>query len=169
MNRTFLEGSDYRNLLFAAGGCLGVAVLLLAFYWWGYSSTPGQVEDQLLTTEGKFFAVSSDSQYSLSFLVEESGGGLIKFVALPAYTSITKALRYRRGENVVVKHYGQLVVECRFSGVEICSPRCTDASECRMKSFEAQASSLKRTIWTVLSVGVILLLLFAYKNKARAC
>lgn len=165
MKRVLLKKFNYSNLLFTAWGCFVVVFILLGFYLWSNSREPIQVESDLLTTKGKFFAVGSSSQYSTAFLVEKSGGELVRFTAIPAYTKIIKSLHSSRGKSIEVRHYGELVVECRISGVEYCKPKCFGALECQMKSFRAQARALEMTIWTVFIVGVCALFMFAYKNK----
>lgn len=165
MNRMLLKKSNYSNLLLAALGCFFVVFILLSFYLWSNSRGPDPVENDLLTTKGKFFTVGSSSQYSTTFLVEKSGGELVRFTATPDYTKIIKSLRSNRGKDIEVKHYGEMVVECRISGVEYCKPRCFGALECQMKSFRGQTWVLEKTIWTVFIVGVCFLFMYAYKNK----
>ena len=165
MNRMFLKKSNYSDLLLTALGCFFVVFVLLGFYLWNNSRVPAQVESDLLTTQGKFLTVSSSSQYSTTFLVEKSGGELVRFTAIPDYTKIIKSLRSNRGKDIEVKHYGEWVVECRISGVEYCKPKCSGAIECQMKSFHVQAWVLEKTILTVFIVGVCFLFMFAYKNK----
>lgn len=157
---------NHSNLLFTAWGCFVVVFVLLGFYLWSNSREPIQVEDDLLTTKGKFYAVGSSSQYSTTFLVKKSGGELVRFTAIPTYTKIIKSLSSIRGKSVEVKHYGERVIECRISGVEYCKSMCFGSLECQLKSFRAQARALEMTIWTVFIVGVCALFMFAYKNKA---
>ena len=166
MRRMIFKKFNYSNLLFTAWGCFIVVFVLLGFYLWSNSREPVQVEGDLLTTKGKFYAIGSSSQYSTTFLVEKSGGELARFTAIPTYTKIIKGLSSSRGKSIEVKHYGKLVVECRISGVEYCKPMCFGSLECQMKSFRAQAWALEMTIWTVFIVGVCALFMFAYKNKA---
>ena len=165
MKRIFFKKFNYSNILFTAWGCFIVVFILLGFYLWSNSREPIQVESDLLTTKGKFYALGSSSQYSTTFLVKKSGGELVRFTAIPTYTKIIKTLSSSRDKNIEVKHYGRLVVECRISGVEYCKPMCSGSLECQMKSFRAQARALEMTIWTVFIVGVGALFMFAYKNK----
>lgn len=152
-------------MLLTAWGCFIVVFILLGFYLWSNSREPIQVESDLLTTNGKFYALGSSSQYSTTFLVKKSSGELVRFTAIPTYTKIIKTLSSNRDKSIEVKHYGKLVVECRISGVEYCKPMCFGLLECQMKSFRAQGRALEMTIWTVFIVGVCALFMFAYKNK----
>lgn len=165
MKRMIFKKFNHSNLLFTAWACFIVVFILMGFYLWSHSREPIQAEDDLLTTKGEFYAVSSSSQHSTTFLVKKSAGELVRFTAIPTYTKIIKRLSSNRGKSIEVKHYGKLVVECRISGVEYCKPMCFGSLECQMKNFRAQARALEMTTWTVFIMGVCSLFMFAYKNK----
>lgn len=151
-------------LLTGAGYCFVIACSLSIFYLYCYWDEPRPVERVLVTTEGTLYAYADSSQYSTSFLVKENSGKLIKLTAVPDYARLIKGFGSNLGKAIVVRHYEGRVIACRIEGVEFCIPRCFTSWECQIKVVESGARAMRQTIYTVLFMGVGLVLLFMYRK-----
>ncbi|WP_426106443.1 hypothetical protein [Pseudomonas sp. TWR1-1-3] len=165
MGLSCVNGLRFRNFLWSAFGCFAVALLLMGFWFFVSLNKPSLVEESLLTTRGVFLAVSSNTQYSSTFIVKEDSGLLVKFLVLPSYVKFRLPLETNIGKGIEVEHYGRLVVGCSVDGVKVCVSNCLSASECSAKAYNAKIATLRRMIITLLFVGIVFLLIFICKNK----
>lgn len=109
------------------------------------ANKPSEIESLLIVTDGELYAVTADSQYSISFIVREKDGGLTKSTAIPIYTDFNNELRSHVGDSISVSHYEKLVVEYQIGGTQFCSPKCFSDYSCRMKAYESDKSSLRKS------------------------
>lgn len=162
--RNGLFGS--KKLLGATTFCFFVFLLFLGFYIYAVVDKPVLTDGDLLSTEGKFSAIAAGSQRGIAFIVKERDTEkLTKFIAIPGYTKIQSGFSANIGQNIVVQHYGRLVVSCRIDGVEYCLTNCSSESECGMNLYRTNVSALGKMVCTMFVLVVMCLVAYLIKRK----
>jgi hypothetical protein len=152
---------------------LGAAVFLfvaflffMGFYVYAVLDKPRSSAGKLLITEGRFLTIAAGSQRGIAFIVKESGSErLIKFNAIPGYTSVQSGFSAGAGKAIVVQHYDRLVVSCKIEGVEYCISNCASEYECGMNLYRANVSALEKMVCTLFVFVVLCLVAFFVKRK----
>ena len=156
------------NLLSATFFCVVAFVFYLGFYIFALVDKPDRVDEELLSTRGKFLAIAAGTQRGIVFIVKEEGDGrLIKLLAIPGSTNVQSGFSSSVGKDIVVRHYGKLVVSCRIDGVEFCVSSCASAYECRMNLFYADAASLEKMVRTMFVLTVLCLVAYLLKINLK--
>lgn len=154
------------NLLSATFFCVVAFVFYLGFYIWALVDKPERVDEELLSTRGKFFMIASSTQRGTAFIVKkEDSGQLVKLLIVPGFTSLQSGLSSRVGKDIEVKHYGKLVVSCRMDGVEFCISNCASAYECRMNLFAVDTAALRFMSYMLFVLAVFCWVAYLVKRK----
>ncbi|WP_085725320.1 hypothetical protein [Pseudomonas sp. R37(2017)] len=157
---------ESKNLLGATVFCFLFFCFFLGFYIYAVVDKPGSVGAELLSTEGEFLAIAASSQRGIVFVVKKhSDEKLMKFNVIPGATKIQSGFTSSVGRNIVLQHYGRLVVSCRIDGVEFCVSSCVSEYECRMNIYRADVSALGKMVCTMLVLVVICFVAYLIKRK----
>ena len=160
---------EANNLLNATFFCVVAFVFFLGFYIFALVDKPERVDEELLTTRGKFFVIAAGTQRGIAFVVKEEGDGrLVKLLAIPGSTNVQSGFDSSVGKGIVVRHYGKLVVSCQIDGVEFCVSSCASAYECRMNLFAADTASLMFMLRLLFVLAVFCWVVYLIKRK-REC
>ena len=159
---------ELKNLLGATVFCFLFFCFFLGFYIYAVVDKPDLTDGELLSTEGKFSAIAASSQRGIAFVVKERGTEkFTRFIAIPGYTNIQGGFSAGVGRDIVVRHYGRLVVSCRIDGVEYCVTSCVSQSECGMNLYRADVSALGKMVCTMFVLLIICLVAYLIKRKRQ--
>ncbi len=154
------------NLLKAAIFFLVVSIFYLGLYIFALTHKPEQVDEELLSTRGKFIAIAASTQRGTAFIIKrEPDAKLVQLLIIPGYTNLQSGFSASIGKTIEVKHYGKLATSCRIDGIEFCISDCTNAYECRINLYNTDTASVKSMLLMCSLLTILCLTTYLLKRN----